>query len=71
MLMLLGLKDRILSSGTYRGEVVNLDNGVHRVCYVYGKTLEEMRKRKRIIRDALDQDIKKSELEFKDYGINI
>ena len=49
------MHDYVFKSGLCRGQVIDISGGppYKRVCYVYGKTLEEMRKRKRLIAELL------------------
>jgi len=52
-----GLRDYVFKSGVCRGEVVNVAVSPNeRVCYVYGNTLEEMRKRKQLIYKLLRKE---------------
>jgi len=52
-LVLPGIIDRKLKTG-WRGDVVEIGpSRIYRVAFVYGKTLEDMRRRKRVVVAAL------------------
>lgn len=55
MTILPGLEDVQFKKG-WRGKIIEISgNGTKVICYVYGRTLREMRKRKHSIYDLLKQ----------------